>query len=552
MEAIQVYQAGIKALSGEQHNSARNTLQEKYKEAKKKLNVRVDFVTKLPYEVLHQILNYIEMKEIIQLVDISKGWRSRLSGSSKPWTEICLSSQENEEGSPPKLILSKLHHVSQHVEEVVLYSSKKYESEMLLTVIMSSSFKNIKILEIHGYQMNQHYQLLGAISRIKDTLRHLLIEVDSKCPSLPTGVILSMCPDLETLHCVQNKATLDIHGLIPHSSGAFDSLTDLELRFSDIELSKLESLLSCCPKLRKLVVGSCPYSFAPIVCKICPRLRALIVNYDGIMPPEGDAIFSIENPNEPAGLRYLCMFPHHSDDNLDPIIDVLHNCAPVLETWNLAVFEDDIMTSNWNDISSITFPKLQYINVHTTQNFNSILAIILSGCPSLQDLLLSGSGFDHDIFHAMAELPSLQRLELSYAKGVNLEAITFMFRALEERQHPLYSLELDNCSFTLTDATLQAIAGISSLRSFGLMNVSIKDQDTFNRFACKLLEKSNNTHMRVIILCNVDAVHDDSIQYLCGIPSLQAVNLYELSNVTSTGLDYIRTHKALTLYENPY
>ena len=400
--------------------------------------------------------------------------------------------------------------------------------------------------------MNQHYQLLGAISKITDTLRHLSIEVDSKSPSLPIGVILSMCPDLETLHCVQKKAILNIHGITPYSSRSFDSLTDLELRFSHIELSRLDPLLSCCPKLRKLVIQPCPYLYAPTICKICPGLRALILNYNGIMPPESNSIFSIEESNEPAGLRYFCMFPSHRDDTLDCIFDILYNCAPVLETWNLAVFGDDIVTSNWDAISSITFPKLQYISVHTTRNFNPILATILSGCPGLQDLLLSGSSFNRVIFDAISELSSLQRLELSYAEGVNLEAMASMFRVLEERQHPLYSLELDSCSITLTDAALQAIAGISSLRSFGLMNISIKDQNTFNRFACKLLEKANNTRMRVIILCNVDAVHDDSIQYLCGIPSLQAINLYELSNVTSIGLDYIRSHETLTLYENPY
>ena len=160
-QAIQVYQAGIKALCGEQYNSARNTLQEKYKEAKKKLNVRVNFVTELPYEVLHQILEHIEMEEMIQLLDISKGWRSRLSGFSKPWREICLSSQENEEGGPPKPIMSKLHHVSQHVEEIVLHSSKSYETEMVLAVIMSSSFSSINILEIHGKKRNQEKNYSG-------------------------------------------------------------------------------------------------------------------------------------------------------------------------------------------------------------------------------------------------------------------------------------------------------------------------------------------------------------------------------------------------------
>ncbi|KAI9272799.1 hypothetical protein BDA99DRAFT_499224 [Phascolomyces articulosus] len=552
--AMQVYQTGIKALSGEQNKSARLTLQEKYNEAQEKLDIRIDFVTQLPYEVLHQVLDHIEMEEMVGLMDISKGWRDCLAGYPKPWTEICLSSQEDEEGSRPEPILFKLHHVSQHVEEIVLYSTTKEECEMLLTVIMSNIFTNLNILEIHGYQMDHHYQLLGALSNIKNTLSHLSIEVDSKSPSLPIGVVLSMCPKLETLHCEQRKAILDIQGIMPHGSMTFDSLTDLEIRFAHMEPSHLEFLLECCPKLRKLVIGHCSFAYASVVRKACPNLRSFIINYGGIMPPGNDEVVFSADPDEPKGIRYFCLFPNYRSEIMEPIIDILCDSASVLETFLMsAATPNNDITSGWNALSSVTFPKLRFINISPTRNFDPILANILSGCPVLEELLLNvGFGLGYDTFNAIAGLPSLQRLEFASIRGINYEGMTSMFRTLEARQHLLYTLEFDDCNFQLNDVALQAIAGISSLRSFTLINTQVKDQYSFDNFVLKLQQDSNNTHIRVIILCQIEAVGNNSIRSLCNIPTLQALNLYELPNVTSTGLDYVRDHDTIMLYENQY
>ncbi|KAI9272884.1 hypothetical protein BDA99DRAFT_499474 [Phascolomyces articulosus] len=547
-EAMQIYAQGLDTVP-EHLLHERAKLQEGYDVAKARLERRIDYISRFPFDIACHVIDYLPMPTLLQSLGVSREWRDRLISYEKAWKYTQLSPH-----STVDTLESDMNHlacVSQHIEQLDLNSLNNEDCEKMFMMMMKGNYRNIKTLKFTLCHLDNYGRCLIALWQLKN-LQVLHFSMDRTSPLVPLGVVLSTCQNLTTLRCIQYYSTPTAQELGSFPTEPIFSLLDLEVSFKSMPAPLLDQLLRCCPRLRQLSIRNCVPQAAQVVRRRCPDLRALGLNTMVSVLPEQENQVLRPAKDSPKGIRHLAIYLA-GDEDLEEHLQFLVVNARVLETLSLICPRSAILHEaaavHWQMLTPLTFHNLRTLSISFTDDYNrDVIPDMLRHCPNLEELsFLTCTCIGADVFAAIQELRKLDKLVLENITLVDERGITLMFQALANRRRyqGLRTMDISDCAFTFTDAMLQSLATIPSLENMNFNNLVCTDQSVFERFTKTIRDQST---IRTIILSGIDSATNRSLEYLNSTPSLKGIEVYGLKNVTQEGIECLYANSKISIF----
>ncbi|KAI9482513.1 hypothetical protein BDB00DRAFT_879150 [Zychaea mexicana] len=216
------------------------------------LRKRVDFLARLPYEVVDMIISELSINELLVCLDVSPKWQELLVEKRQHiWREVTLD-HENYQS------VSQLNLIGKHIRKYCLYFACQEILDGTVDQILSGSMNKLESLawdcsDFSGRDVIKCVTLLqGSLTNLElvttqDT-RYLL---PFDCPSLPS--ILNACPTLERIKVSLHSSEIQSNHLkIPRGS----KLKYLHWNSGEsMTLQEAEDILDACPSLVYLNIG---------------------------------------------------------------------------------------------------------------------------------------------------------------------------------------------------------------------------------------------------------------------------------------------------------
>ncbi|KAI8145355.1 hypothetical protein BJV82DRAFT_35280 [Fennellomyces sp. T-0311] len=381
---------------------------------------------------------------------------------------------------------------------------------------------------------------------VKDTLTDLSISMDRTSPPLPLGVILSTCCNLTKLHCAQYNVVPTAEALGSMPTKPINSLVDLSMDFSKIDLKELELILRCCPRLRYLMIKQCDSDAIGLARRLCPDLRALGFN---LPPPAQNREKEIVASGSRNGIRYLSMLQYTSQSAVQPT-GLLLDCAPMVENIVLGLPLDTTINAEdillqWNPIATTTYCNLKTLSLAYHRRYGPLVSRLLLHCPNLMELMFADCSIDQETFRSILRLRNLRKLAIEAVNDVNYGGLIEMLAGFSIPGAPaIQAIDISDCQFELTDGMFQFLAVIPSLRNIHLSDLVCENQGAFERFASTL--RDGPSAVTNIILSGLPFVTDKALENINGISSLRSIELYGLDSVTPQGLQCLYSNSRIS------
>ncbi|KAI7859537.1 hypothetical protein BDC45DRAFT_530768 [Circinella umbellata] len=434
-EAMQIYKQGLQAIP-EHLSHERVTLQKGYDTAKARQERRIDYISKLPFDIACHVIDYLPMYSLLQALGVSKEWRDRLTSYTKVWKHTQLS--RSSATDTLKSEINNIECISQYIEKLELNNLNNEDCENIIMMMMKGNYENIKTLKFTLCHLDNYGRCLIALWQFKN-LQVLHFSMDRTSPLVPLGVILSTCQNLTALRCIQYYSTPTAQELGSFPTEPILSLVDLEISFKSMPAPLLDQLLQCCPRLRQLSIRNCVPQAARVVRKRCPDLRALGLNtMVSVLPEQEDQVLR-PTKESPTGIRYLAIYLAGNED-LDEHLRFLVDNANVLETLSLICPRSAIINGAavyWESLlTPVTFYNLRTLSTFFTDDYNrDVIPNLLRHCPNLEELSFSEcTCIGADVFAAIQGLYKLDKLVMENITLVDEDGMTLMFQTFADRQ----------------------------------------------------------------------------------------------------------------------
>ncbi|KAI9272965.1 hypothetical protein BDA99DRAFT_556549 [Phascolomyces articulosus] len=596
--ALEVYEQGIEAITAADRNNngddddddsqlkdsaERKILQEKYDEAKLYLEkTRVDFVARLPSDVLCQVLDYLPFNALLETLNVSKIWREHVIAYPNVWTKVKLATRSDNNHGMLGAILVRQYHYGHHVKHVSVDDLCEDDSYDVFIEFIYGAFSNLESLDFWSSDMDGIYEdCIAALSRIKDTLRSLRFSLKARNLPLPLGAVLAECKNLIKFDYLQ-PCTITPEALDDLPSTPIYSLNDLTLACAALPTPQLERILQCCPRLLQLACMNCDTSAIEIIQRLCPHLYSLGLNSSPHELSDEEKKTLLDNMNQqdnsPHGIHHInfdvCSAWQSMDHDVS-VLRILLDNAHVLETAEMRfggyMDDDEHQGARWDGVKRITLPRLRSLYFEFNPTMSSVAAALLSNCPSLETLALGPrmEFIDDEVFRSIARLRNLKELTISFVSGVDETGLAEVFQAFGSRgkSSSLQKVKLDHCISDISEEAAQYLAEIQTLHEIHLIRTYMS-LESFEKFAKTLahqhggisdlstntispspssLSSSFTSSLHTIVLEAMDCVTDESVRYLHEIPSLRNLELLQLRNVTPSRVQPIEKNNRITL-----
>ncbi|KAI7848131.1 hypothetical protein BDC45DRAFT_324871 [Circinella umbellata] len=278
---------------------------------------KLDFITRLPLELVSDIMKYFEPHELIELFSVSKGWKTCLLGSPSLWSSWNIDKNDYDWDHPS--ISAVLLRVGQYVSELTLNYSidLKYFTETLFNYISNGKLNKLETLNLYGCYCSHDVVFTfptAALLNVADTLKKLEISFDqyySMNDKIVQGsvdnkifkskkyeltaidafqsiiTVLSTCHQIEYIRYV-NSSAVDhfspsiISTISDNDDSLYSSLIHLEIEMGYTETLYEDQIFKRCPNLRILRLKYARHinvSLLDSIRRHCPYLEYLSFNY---------------------------------------------------------------------------------------------------------------------------------------------------------------------------------------------------------------------------------------------------------------------------------
>ncbi|KAI9272886.1 hypothetical protein BDA99DRAFT_556482 [Phascolomyces articulosus] len=548
--AMRIYQQGIDTIPKEQTDELRK-LSEKYQVAKTELDRRVDFITRLPYDLMCVVLDRLTTDHLVQMLKVGKSWRDRIAEYPKPWRTILLSDCDSSEQDKIEALMSALPIVSRHIKKIRSCNLTSDQCERLFTMIINGTFSKLEILHFSLCRMNNYCRCMLALWQTKDTLQEFcIVTADEDSPVVPVGVILSTCRKLQRLTCRQRRVIASVEGLSATPIPPISPLVELNLDYAQIDTIVLEPVLRSCRNVRKLDIHSCQVAMIDLVRSFCPKVENLTINVTARDTPSAtDDNYTHLLPaitTKPTGV--YCIMMHLSQErNAEKPIQLIADNAEALDELSLTLPSGGVpnLVQQWNPLATLAFTNLSKLGLTFSFELNDVVAsVIRNSCPVLRSLFIGNSeNISASVLQAIPQLTTLRILILAQVSQVDEQAMIDMFQSFARRRRrrrrgekmaaavcSLRTFELLESEFQVSDAILQALANVPTLERIHMADLTTVECSTFENFTRALRDQAPPLH--TIEFSDLECVSDDAVNHLCNIESLRKVELYGLKNVT--------------------
>ncbi|KAG2215486.1 hypothetical protein INT45_013580 [Circinella minor] len=188
---------------------------------------RIDFITLLPYEMASVILEKLTLRDLLECINVSREWHTRILNTPSLWHEITITDDQYP-------FIPMLTRIGEHIQKYMIYNCRQKIIRGSLNMMFYGCMSNVKTLKLILYADQDHLY----------SPPHYL-------------AILSVCPNLKRLSVSlphSHMALLDDPPVLPRNNNL--ELTHLNWTTgSFLTQEDIHPLLLACPKLRYLQLG---------------------------------------------------------------------------------------------------------------------------------------------------------------------------------------------------------------------------------------------------------------------------------------------------------
>ncbi|KAI8142212.1 hypothetical protein BJV82DRAFT_615974 [Fennellomyces sp. T-0311] len=525
--AIQVYDQGIEKvpIDSEQYAS----LQDQKAASHAQLDKRVDFLTRLPLDIVQVIIEKLDIVEdkMLACLNVSTHWRQTIIDCPVAWRNI---------PSIHYALFRFLPAIGQHIKSLNISWLYSDETQMIIKAVIDGVFCNIHHLTVEEEcDSIGRDQLLVILTRLSSSLSQLTLKVETNGCALPLESILLACPKLEELCYHVDHGDMCFSEAISTPVMTECDIKSLELKANLITSDTLDAILQRCPHLRNIHVSSCTADSLKLISDLCPRIKT--IGFNGPAPLE-PWIHSDDRP----GLRQFKLYPvEHLE--AERVVQILESSQSTLQMLMISLFDErPNVLQRWNGLANIKADNLTNLNYAygNSTDMHKAVAAMIRNCKALQSVAfqsLTNVSDDNKLEEALATLPDLKSFVLYDINKVNVAGLTLLFMALAhiERNVSLRNVSFKKCS-RISNNVLKALAGIKAVERIDIADCKDLSADVLKTF---IIELSSQKTLKELLLEKMDIVTDVTLCDIARLSNLKRLTLYGLSNVSDTGVKYL-------------
>ncbi|KAI9247968.1 hypothetical protein BDA99DRAFT_591577 [Phascolomyces articulosus] len=513
---------------------------------------RFDIIGNPPYDIIPDILSYMEINERLRLLNISKTWCDKMSAFLSTWSKLIIQKKTNF-SKDQALMLTPISH---HISDPELTDVK----DPSITDCIFTQIVNAKCIQLKKLNLT-----------VRKTWNKVCILI-ARGIITPDQTVLSLCRNLQVFgytNLGEDYIGGEIAGFL---DPGYDStiLSRLGFRFGILDIADIQRILSACShnigqQLRELSINLPDESNnegMSLIRRYCKRLEILNINdrfYD-------DEVYS--NRKNTINNKFIHPCPQYAI----PISTSAANANGKLQEFAVSLeqvqefipyFVEHTVTIQSLKIKTIlkdsNYKRQQPPWVHTLNDLNNLRSLVING--GVVNKLLSDTGVSvllsksphlgwlhfcdcwisgKHTFTAIENLHHLQKLELW---GCEMDEDHFgsmmdTFAIRNRQKSELSSLEeIIFMTSTGLSSGIERLSDILSLRRIDLLHI---DAEGIRRSSLVRLSKNIKSHPCIwsIELASVDAADDVVLEHLAAIDKLKFLELNGLDNVSEEGSKY--------------
>ncbi|KAJ8657973.1 hypothetical protein O0I10_006244 [Lichtheimia ornata] len=425
-QAIHICNEGLSMMDTKDTQYA--TLYQVKADAEQRQSTRIDFISKLPIDIVITTLIPMFMDDTLMdslrptpYIFVSNAWRDRIA---ECFGGLSFEVAYHEEERDDKCL--NIVKFAQHTKklQVSLYSQGTWLSDLL----SENDFCSLRGLTINEFSSIHVDRFISSLASIGNTLTDLDIMLDGPVLHVPT--IVTACPNLVSL-CIYDTPDVDVSSL---PMAPWPALTSLSLTFShtDITCDQIVEIWKRFPSLKKLDLHPCSdIQSALIAHQYAPWIQDIYL----LMRDEGIQFIYVggEKRSEGIGITSLSIRTETEEicNNTTAIVKQHHNTLEQIE-WDMDTSHDT------NTIDNLQYPQLKdlHINMSGWQ--------IPRNAPLLQELEMTLETINAHPAVLDAIPPNLNKLAL-HLQGLTTVTKPSIERYLDRlaRQHQLKQLIID-------------------------------------------------------------------------------------------------------------
>ncbi|KAI8138771.1 hypothetical protein BJV82DRAFT_629727 [Fennellomyces sp. T-0311] len=499
---------------------------------KKILGPRIDFMEKLPAEIVVNIFVRLEKDMVlINCTTVSKHWRYiLLQQCPELWRTAIIGRPPFT--SPATLVLPL---VANNVQDLKLYTSDENILRTLVGMAADNQFPSITCLTVATGQ------LMLMLPFLRDTLTRLVIHLRSNhrgCPESPAefslNTVLSACPNLQDLSITSpNVVTYQRPQMLSIDSYLLKSLY---IKAKHCQHT-LQELIPHCPRLEKLYAINDFYStILPSIEQHCPFVTHLVT----IEQPLTNQ-FSITNmDNVPPGLHTL-QYQVSNVLQSQAVTSIVTKNTSSLTTLELRVVNEQDFHEGLEQLANVDMNQMKVLGLSIWGNnaqYGEFAASRIQHCPSLEVLSIDlRYGIVPDqFFMVLAGHRHLHTLEISdiQSKTCGLEELLVHLSGLGS-DCMLKNISIEFSNF-ITDGMLNILADVRTLEAVKILCPYPYNNLTTDGVATFVRKLKAMPHLKTLQIESMPYITDATICLLAEKNGLQTLALTFIEDITSNGV----------------
>ncbi|KAI9498913.1 hypothetical protein BDB00DRAFT_866982 [Zychaea mexicana] len=504
---------------------------------------RIDFIARLPIDIVDLILLLLPKDTKAACLAVSTAWRRKVLECKTAWKRVVL------DDSPEDLdvFVGAIQFIAPSIEHLTINTEVEATRLKYLRCIATQNMRPYTLLFAHAFWQTCH------------TLTKLNIDLGDSHSFITLAEVLSSCVTITDL----TYSTTSSMSAVTGDFSVLESnrmLTNLELKATAITGREMESVLQHCFRIHRLVINGCDPSVFDPIDRLAPYLEILAYNHPNPVPElyhhkeqqgkvndsnNGSSSNSSRGGEQKTGLRMIytnnggrcvptsALFPllYKNQKTLETVFVMLSD----LTRAEVCQFKTHYADFKMDKLTSFTFWPLRAIQPFLLRSINRAAALTCLRIAEVSDL--------RAIIKVLLDMPPLETFAISHmprmssnattaACGTSLIQLFERYACVSMSQPSLRCITFRHCH-VVTDAVLAALAHIKTLESITLSNLERVTAAGLQEFV-----RSMSEQVKSITLTDMESATNDVIAELGSCACLEEVSLDSLSKLTDDGLNF--------------